>query len=309
MSCAVGFMFSTFAMRRAEFAVQDIPGFTAHMRPFIDRAAAVVPISPDTFYYLSLGEVPKDLSRTQSLHYASYIEGVAAGAFAERLIGPCQLAAGYSMGIYAALCHLGSLEFEDGLRLMNEVCVAVHNALAHTAYALGAVEGLTVEVVRELLAPHGRDVELIDVYGPTTLVLSGKSDAVAAVIEAAQKAGAVFVRHMPATAPYHTAALQAAEPQIRGFLEATRVEKPRASLLSALNQQSLVTADDIREELARNVLQPMHWLDTTRAMIASGIATLCECGSSASLGNMARREVPGQYEVADLRALAAAAAR
>jgi [acyl-carrier-protein] S-malonyltransferase len=308
MSCAVGFVFSTFAMRRAEFAVQEIPRLAAYMEPLVARASAVVTIDDRTFNYLGLGEVPKGLVETQNLHYASYIEGVAAGALAERLVGPCQLAAGYSMGIYAALCHLGALRFEDGLRLMNEVCVAVHDALAHTAYAIGAVEGLSAEVMRTLIATHDREAELIDVYGPTTLVLAGRSASVAAVLAAAEKAGAVFVRLMPATAPYHTAALRAAEPQIRRYLEATRVDKPRASLLSALNQQRLATADDIREELARNVLQPMDWLATTRAMVAEGISTLCECGSSASLGNMAKREVPGDYVVADLRALAAAEA-
>lgn len=308
MTRGVGFLFSTFAMRRAEFAVQQLPGFSAYLQPLIDRAAPLVSIDANTFYYPGMGEVLNGLPQTQQVHYASYLEGVAAGSMAERLVGECDYAAGYSMGIYAALCHLGAITFEDGLRLMNRVCVAVHDAVADDEYAIGAIEGLTADAVRALIAKDAIAVALIDVYGPVTLVVSGKSDAVKAIIASAEQAGAVYVRHMPATAPYHTTDLRKVESDIRGYVQSTPVSRPRAILISALNQQPLATADDVREELARNVLQPMNWLATTQALVATGVTTLCECGSSASLANMAKREVPGAYEVADLRALASSVA-
>lgn len=301
MSDSVAFVFPTFAMRRQEYRLDGLRGFTGVLEPLAARAAKVAQITPRTFDFPDRGAPPEGLAATLQAHYACYIEGVALASWLESRVGACSSAAGYSMGVFAALSHAGAISFEDGLTLMHRLCVAVHDAVPIGAYAMGAVDALPPETVATIASPYPK-VEIIDIYGAGTTVVSGLEAEVAAVLDACARQGATYTRVTPATAPYHSSALSAVRPILEEQLRGADISSPRCRVVSALTQRPVTGPDDVRVEIASNVTRGMSWYGTMRALLTSGMTVLCEVGASAALTNMAKRDVPGAYRIHDFRA-------
>lgn len=295
-------LFPTFNMRRADPGLSGLSGFETVLHPLKERAGHVVELSPTAFAYPDKGGVLSGREETRQAHYASYIESVAVAAWVEQRAGASAFLAGYSMGVFAALAHAGAYSFEDGLLVMDAVCVAVHDAVAKDDYAVAAIDGLPADRVRAVIRERVPGVELIDVYGNGTTVVSGVRTAVAATLDAAQRAGATYVKLTPATAPYHCSVLASVAPLISTRLAAVAVGPPNVPVISALTQTWLGTADDVRAEIVSNVSRPMNWFATMRALVDARMTEACECGPSEALSNMLRRDVPGGYRVRDLRA-------
>ena len=300
MSTSVAFIFPTFAMRREEYRLDEIPGYLEARAPFVDRAAAVVEITAATFAFPDRATPPEGLAATLQAHYASYLEGVAIGAWLEPRIGKCNIAAGYSMGLFAALSHAGAVSFEDGLTLMRGLCVAVHDSVDLGAYAMGAIDGLPPDDVASV-ASTWPGVEVIDIYGQGTTIVSGREGEVAAVLDTCQQRGATYTRLTPATAPYHSTALKAVRPILEELAGMIAIRSPHCRIVSALTQRLLSSPEDVRLEIARNVSTAMNWYATMRAVQQLGMSVVCECGSSNALANMARRDLPGDYSIQDVR--------
>jgi len=300
MTADVAFLFPTFAMRRAEYRLDGLPGFTNILNDMATRASAVVEITSSTFDFPDRGAPPSGLAATLQAHYACYLEGLALAAWLEPRVGHCQNAAGYSMGVFAALAHAGAVSLEDGLSLLHELCVAVHDAVPVGAYAMGAIDGLPPDTVAEI-ATMCPEIEIIDIYGAGTTIVSGREVEVASVLDACAHRGAVYTRVTPATAPYHSTALAPIRPILESRLSGVTVRAPRSRVISALTQLPLTTASDVRREIACNVTQGMNWYGTMLALLQFSPTVLCECGPSAALSNMAKRDVPGAYRIQDPR--------
>ena len=302
MTASVAFLFPTFVMRREEYRLDEIPGYLEVRAPLVDRAAAVVAITPATFAFPDRDKPVAGLPDTLQAHYASYIESVAIGAWLEPRVGKCDLVAGYSMGLFAALCHTGAMAFEDGLTLMRGLCVAVQDSVDPGAYAIGAIDGLPPDAVAGVAATWP-GIEVVDIYGQGTTIVTGREGDVAAVLDTCQQRGATYTRLTPATAPYHSTALKAVRPIIEELADLTAIRSPRCRVVSALTQRLLSSPEDVRLEIASNVSTAMNWYATMREVRQLGMTALCECGSSNSLANMARRDLPGDYIIQDVRGL------
>jgi [acyl-carrier-protein] S-malonyltransferase len=109
--------------------------------------------------------------------------------------------------------------------------------------------------------------------------------------------GASSTRLIPVTAPFHTTQLQVIEPSISKALDRMRVVAPRWPILSSITQEFLVTEDDVRAEICRNVSRPMNWFATLKAGLGRGEAGWVESGASFILTDLVRDLFPdaGQY--------------
>ncbi|MEM8930970.1 MAG: ferredoxin [Acidobacteriota bacterium] len=294
-------LFPTFVMRNQAHALDDQCEFV-EMRASLERRAA--------HDGLSASRLRPEWTTPQSLrspdlvrqaHHATYIESVAAATWAGRRLGPARAAAGYSMGLFAALAHAGVYSVEDGLRLVDAVISAVYAAAAGPAYEIGALRGLAPEVAQDVLARSGGRVEIIDDYAPDVVIVTGRQSEVRVVLKAATHRGAVVLQQIPAVVPFHHSALSEVEVGLRSILNRLDLRPPRLDVVSCLDQRRLCSIDQIRDELARNCWRPMHWFATVQRLSSLGIGRVFECGASASLGNLVTREMPGRFHVLTLR--------
>lgn len=301
MTAHVAYLFPTFPMRHREFRHEQLPGYAELVHRLAERAAALVTIDAHTFDPPAAGAPPQTLEATLQAHYACYIESLAMAAWLEPRFPPADYVAAYSMGLFAAVCHTGALSFEDGLRVMQAVCVTAHEAVAPGSYAMGVVIGMTAETIRALLPSDPAAVEVTDTYGPHIVILSGPRVAVAGILGAFTRQGAVETRLIPMTAPFHSSALARTEPLALEMLRDIQVNRPHCGLVSALTQEVLTRPEELRSEIARNVSHPMCWYGTMRVLLQLDVTLLLECGPSQSLTNLAREDLPGPYAIHDYR--------
>ncbi len=289
MTPRTALLFPTFPMRDPEFDLEQHQGLSGPLRGLAERAAAVIDLQPSAFDRSPEALVGIGLEGALQAHYGCFIENVACAEWLESSRGPASIAAGYSMGMFPALAHLQAITFEDGLRLMRDICTCIHEGVEGTDFATGAVIGLGEATLQGLLPP---EVEVTDVYSSETLLVAGPRAAVATLLISCEEAGALETKLIPVSAPFHSTALRFLEDDFFGIVDQVEVGPPRVPLVSAGTQRQLATPAEIREELGRNASRPMRWFSTVQTLVDTGVERFFECGASPRLTRMTQREFP-----------------
>ncbi len=154
---------------------------SAVFRAAIDRCAAVLDrlLQRPLVELLFAGEAA-ELERTCNTQPALFaVEWALAELWRSWGITPAAVL-GHSVGEYVAACVAGVMELEDALRL-----IAVRGRLMQSLPADGAMVAVLAGEgrVAALVAQHKADVSLAAVNGPSSVVVSGRRSAVAAIAE------------------------------------------------------------------------------------------------------------------------------
>jgi [acyl-carrier-protein] S-malonyltransferase len=295
------YLFPTFPMRAQEFDPGLLSGFTPLLQEFTARAACVVSLEADALNTFCADDRDGSEHLTIQAHYACIIESVAMARWMTTRLGPCNLVSAYSMGLFSAAAHCGAIEFERSLELARDICTAAHRAMGARLWAVGAIVGLPVARVVELLGQSAVDLEVTDRYDEVTTLFTGPRESVKQVLDSALEIGAVATRLIPVTAPFHTRGLVQIETQIADLLDDVTVRPPTCPILSSITQTQLVNAQDIRAEFCRNISRAMDWQATTQRFMLSNPKTIVEAGASYTLADMIRADYPAVCSVHDWR--------
>jgi malonyl CoA-acyl carrier protein transacylase len=192
-------------------------------------------------------------------------------------------AAGHSLGEYAALTAAGAIDFEDAVRLVG----ARANAMAHAAQiepgGMVAMLGGERDDVCELAAQLG--LSLANDNAPGQIVLSGAIDAVDAAVDAAAAIGC-RARKLDVAGAFHSPLMAPAADALRQALEETPIREPAFPVLS---NGSTRPFEDIRTELAENLLKPVRWREILVELQARGATDFVECGPGSVLKGLVKR--------------------
>jgi [acyl-carrier-protein] S-malonyltransferase len=177
--------------------------------------------------------------------------------------------AGLSLGELTALTAAGVFGFEDGLRIarqrgqfMQEACELTHGSMA-------AVLGLEAELLREVCA--AADVDMANLNCPGQIVISGETAKVAAACELAKAKGAKRAVMLPVAGAYHSRLMGGAQPKVRNMLNGVALQPAAVPVISNVTALPHGGADDIRRELAAQVISPVRWEDSIRYLLGAGV--------------------------------------
>jgi malonyl CoA-acyl carrier protein transacylase len=192
-------------------------------------------------------------------------------------------AAGHSLGEYAALTAAGAIDFDDGVRLVGARAAAMADAAALQPGGMVAMLGGErddVEVLAELLG-----LSLANDNAPGQIVLSG---AMEAVDEAAQRAPDIGcrVRKLDVAGAFHSPLMAPAADALSDALARTPVREPAFPVLS---NGSTRPFEDVRSELAENLLKPVRWREILLELQARGATEFVECGPGSVLKGLVKR--------------------
>jgi [acyl-carrier-protein] S-malonyltransferase len=299
------YLFPTFPMRALEFDENRLIGFREIREHWTAEAANVVSLD-----FACLSNAPPQAGAdaqhfTLQAHYACIIESVSMAQWLEATAGPCTCSAAYSMGLFAAVAHAGSISFPSVLELARDVCTAAHQSATTHPWAIGAAVDFPLNRTRELMQEASPDLEVTDLYGANTVLFTGHRDPVTQVLDRALAEGASTTRLIPVTAPFHTTRLRAIEPAISAALDRLQLRAPSWPILSSITQEKLVTESDVRNEICRNVSRPMNWFATLKAALAMQDDGMVESGASFTLTELARDLFPDACTYRDFRDLQA----
>jgi [acyl-carrier-protein] S-malonyltransferase len=153
-----------------------------------------------------------------------------------------------------------------------------------------------MEACRE--AAQGGVVEAVNFNSPGQVVIAGAREPVERAIEAAKRLGAKRALALPVSVPAHSSLMGPAAQRLGERLATVDLRAPSIRFVSAVDAAQHDDPADLRRLLVRQLASPVRWSDTVRALAASGIGTVIECGPGKVLTALNRRIERGLQSLA-----------
>jgi [acyl-carrier-protein] S-malonyltransferase len=206
--------------------------------------------------------------------------------------GPMPAAmAGHSLGEYTALVCSDALEFRSAVDLVRYRGQVMQRAVPLGTGAMAAILGLDDDEVAAACreAAGGEVVEPVNFNAPGQVVIAGHATAVARAIEAAKARGAKRAVALPVSVPSHSSLMVGAADELARRLAGVDLRMPNVPAVYTVDVKCHESPDGIRAALREQLFKPVRWADTVRAMLASGVTTIVECGPGKVLTSLNRR--------------------
>jgi [acyl-carrier-protein] S-malonyltransferase len=290
-------------------AVGMMSGFGAHpvVRETFKEASDAL---GDDLWALVENGPQEALALTTNTQPVMLTAGVAAWRAWQASGGPLPaLVAGHSLGEYTALVAAGALAFRDAVPLVRFRAQAMQDAVPKGQGAMAAImggdDGAVMSACAE--AAQGQVCEAVNFNAPGQLVIAGHKEAVERAIGLAKQKGAKRGVLLPVSAPFHSTLLRPAAEQLASRLAEVRIDTPKIPVIHNVDVAQHSDHDEIREALARQAANPVHWTATVRTMADQGVTHIVECGPGKVLAGLTKRiadTIPA-YALTDSDAIAA----
>ena len=273
-------------------AVGMLKGYAGLPDVDVVRADAAAVLGAEFLHLLDEGPA-ESLGLTVNTQPAMVTAGYAAYRAWIALGGPKPaVVAGHSLGEYTALVAAGALAFRDCLPLVRFRAQAMQEAVPAGQGAMAAILGLDDEGVRAACAESGGVVQAVNFNAPGQVVIAGEKDSVARAIEACKARGAKRAMALPVSAPFHSSLMKPAGEKLQGRLQQVAVQAPAIPVLNNVDVKIEFRPDDIRHALVRQAASPVRWVESVKAMVASGVTHIVECGPGKVLAGFTKRIAP-----------------
>lgn len=211
---------------------------------------------------------------------------------APAIIDEVTAAAGLSLGEYTALTFAGAMDFETGLRLVQERGRAMQAASDAAPSGMVSVLGLDRDKIESLVeAARGDEVlQVANLLCPGNIVVSGSRGACARLTEAATQAGAMKVIPLAVAGAFHTPLMQPAYDRLSAALAEAEIRTPRIPVISNVDARPHPDPAEIRELLVRQLVNPVLWEESMRRLIGEhGVERCFEVGPGRVLTGLLKR--------------------
>jgi len=199
--------------------------------------------------------------------------------------------AGHSLGEYTALVVAGVIGFKDALPLVRFRAQAMQEAVPIGTGAMAAVLGLDDDTVRAACteAAQGEIVEAVNFNAPSQVVIAGHRTAVERGAALVKTKGAKRAVLLPVSAPFHSSLLKPAATRLAQYLAAVNFQAPQIPVINNVDVATLNDPAQIKDALARQACNPVRWVEVVKAMAASGVTHVAECGPGKVLAGLTKR--------------------
>ena len=233
----------------------------------------------------------EDLKQTENTQPAILTVSVAAyRALENRGIVP-DFVAGHSLGEYSALVAAGSLDFSTAVKLVRQRGRHMREAVPAGEGAMAAILGLSAADVGEVCkkAAAGEIVSTANLNSPEQTVVAGNAAAVKRAVEIASQSGAKRAVVLAVSAPFHCSLLAPAQQRLEVDLRAAAFGPLRFPLITNVDAEEVVSGEEAREALIRQVTLPVRWHESVREMIDRGANIFVEVGPGKVLSGLLRQ--------------------
>jgi [acyl-carrier-protein] S-malonyltransferase len=273
----------------AKLVTADTAGPGAVVRATFAEASAV--LGYDLWKLAQTGP-EEQLNSTEKTQPAMLVAGVATWRLWRELGGDLPVVvSGHSLGEFTALVCAEALDFPVAVDLVRYRGQVMQEAVPLGSGAVAAILGLDDaglgEACRE--AAQGEVVEPVNFNAPGQVVIAGHSEAVQRAMEGAKARGAKRAILLPVSVPVHSSLMRGAAERLAERLKDVEIRAPRIRFVSAVDAVAHQQPADLHELLVRQLPSPVRWWDTVRALAATRIAQLIECGPGKVLTGLNRR--------------------
>ena len=188
------------------------------------------------------------------------------------------MVAGHSLGEFSSLVANGTLDFEDGLKLVYQRAMAMQKACEAEPSTMAAVLGLEDDKVEEVCAQVDGIVVPANYNCPGQLVISGATVAVEKACELATEAGAKRALILQVGGAFHSPLMEPARTELAAAIEKTTFHTPKCPVYQNVVAKGVSNPDEIKKNLVDQLTAPVRWTQTMHQMIADGATEVVEVG-------------------------------
>ena len=195
--------------------------------------------------------------------------------------------AGHSLGEYTSLVAADVIEFSDAVRLVRKRGELMNQAAVNRPGAMAAILGLNEWAFAQICDETG--VELANINTDDQIVISGDKIAVARAMDLASARGARKTIPLPVSGAFHSSLMSEAESGLADAINALKFNEPKMPVVGNCDSKPLTTSSEIRCELVNGLCQCVHWKDSVRQIVDSGVTQFIEFGFGGVLAGLIKR--------------------
>ena len=190
------------------------------------------------------------------------------------------VAAGLSLGEYAAYVVSGAMLFRDAVALVRKRGRYMQEAVPLGVGTMAAIMGLEDEDVIDCCrsASVCGIVEPANFNCPGQVVIAGEVKAVEKAVELCNQKGAKKPMLLPVSAPFHCSMLKPAGEKLKKDLQEVNFNKMNLPVVVNATAEYVTDESLIKDLLVKQVSSPVLWRKSIGAMLAEGVDTFVEIG-------------------------------
>ncbi|MBO6607899.1 ACP S-malonyltransferase [Psychroserpens sp.] len=230
----------------------------------------------------------EDLKQTKVTQPAIFLHSVILAKLLGDSFNP-DMVAGHSLGEFSALVANGTLNFEDGLRLVSQRAQAMQKACELQPSTMAAVLGLDDDIVEKVCAMTDGVVVAANYNCPGQLVISGEIDAINTACETLKEEGARRALVLPVGGAFHSPLMEPAREELAAAIEGTEFKKPNCPIYQNVTASAVIDETAIKTNLISQLTAPVRWTQSVQQMIADGASHFTEVGPGKVLQGLVKK--------------------
>ena len=218
-----------------------------------------------------------------ALYLVSYLAGLAKQ---EENMSP-DMAAGHSVGEFAALAAAKAFSFADGLRMVamrGEIMAKVRGG------GMAAVIGLESNIISATLKEKNlQKIDLANFNSPGQIVISGPALEIDSSIPVLKEAGAKLVVPLKVSGAFHSEIMKEPSQEFAVFLKEFSFAAPNFPIFANVTGSEYSNPEEIGGLLVKQMYSSVLWSKSIQKMRSFGAVEFIECGPGKVLTKLLRQ--------------------
>ena len=234
---------------------------------------------------------PEDLKQTKITQPAIFLHSVIMSKVMGEDFKP-DMVAGHSLGEFSALVANGTLNFEDGLRLVSQRALAMQKACELAPGTMAVVLRLDDASVEKICKETAGIVVAANYNCPGQLVISGEIEAINQACEKLKEAGARRAMVLPVGGAFHSPLMEPAREELAAAIENTSFVAPKCPIYQNVTTTAVADVDEIKRNLMAQLTAPVKWTQSIQNMLKDGASLFTEVGPGKVLQGLVKKIEP-----------------
>ncbi|KAG9417138.1 hypothetical protein AC1031_001529 [Aphanomyces cochlioides] len=209
----------------------------------------------------------------------------------------CQFALGHSLGQFTALVATKALSFSDAIDLVHFRGKAMMDAMKDStdrgamAALLPVTPSAAEDICKQIQTELGLVCQVANYNSNKQTVISGHASAVEAAVKLAKERKVRRAVMLDVSAPFHCALMEPAAKQLAAKMESIAFHAPVVPVVCNVSA-AILPADQIRDRLTSQVVEPVRWSQSVDFCQAQGAQTFVEMGFGGVLTGLIKQHAP-----------------
>jgi len=195
--------------------------------------------------------------------------------------------AGHSLGEYTALLAAEVFDFPTAVYLARERGRLMYEAGLREPGSMVAIIGFDEASLAEVCAET--DTCIANFNSPDQLVISGAKENLAKAAVLAKARGAKRAIPLAVSGAFHTPLMRSAVDGLSEILDNVSLGEPVIPVVANTTAQLMSNAEQVKEELLRQLCSGIQWQRSIEYMVNKGVSTFIEIGPGEVLCGLVRR--------------------